>query len=367
MPTQTLGKINTYEMYMHITLQDGSSSIKKKDLAFKASQEKRGKAKVDHDSSSDDEIDDASLALMSKKDKYKKKYKGKKDNSSDDDDKKKNKPYKKKDGKKKEYHNNKNGKAYIIGDWLTDIESSSCSSGDETSDELREENEIVSSKLNGLKTSKRELREKYDKLEGIHNELTTRYNLQKEEYTTLKVNHDNLVLSHEYLSNEPHDATNQVVKIDIATLCDDLNVESIEQGSSSKGKIVVEFNNYDNYIKVKNEKLKKDLEKLATTNTIVLETLDNDHHMALENEMLREENKRLKMVKNLERLSTHDELREENKKLKLEKEHLKTSLNKFTRGQYLQSELLMNTVIKMDRSGIGFLANQENKAKAQHQ
>ena len=51
----------------------------------------------------------------------------------------------------------------------------------------------------------------------IHNELTTRYNLLKEEYTTLKVNHDNLVLSHEYLSNEPHDATNQVVKIDIAT------------------------------------------------------------------------------------------------------------------------------------------------------
>ena len=33
-------------------------------MAFKASQEKRGKARVDHDSSSDDEIDDASLALM---------------------------------------------------------------------------------------------------------------------------------------------------------------------------------------------------------------------------------------------------------------------------------------------------------------
>ena len=63
-PTQILGKVNAHEMYMHITPQDGSSSTKKKDLAFKASQEKRGKAKVDHDSSSDDEIDDASLALM---------------------------------------------------------------------------------------------------------------------------------------------------------------------------------------------------------------------------------------------------------------------------------------------------------------
>ena len=98
-----------------------------------------------------------------------------------------------------------------------------------------------------------------------------------------------------------------------------------------------------------------------TTNTIVIENLDNDHDMALENEMLREENKRLKMEKN------HDELREENKKLKLEKEHLKTGLSKFTRGQYLQSELLMNTMMKMDRSGIGFLANQEKKAQAQHQ
>ena len=56
----------------------------------------------------------------------------------------------------------------------------------------------------------------------------------KEEYTNLKVNYDNLVVSHELLSNEPHDATNNVVKIDIATSCDDLIVESIEQGSNSK-------------------------------------------------------------------------------------------------------------------------------------
>jgi hypothetical protein len=91
-----------------------------------------------------------------------------------------------------------------------------------------------------------------------------------------------------------------------------LIVKSVEQGSSSKGKKLVESYNYDDYIKLKNEneKIKKNLEKLATTNTIVVETLDNDYDMALENEMLREENKRLKMEKNLERLSTHDELRE---------------------------------------------------------
>ena len=62
--TQILGKINAHEMYMHITPQESSSSSNKKDLALKASQEKRGKERVDHDSSSDDEIDDTSLALM---------------------------------------------------------------------------------------------------------------------------------------------------------------------------------------------------------------------------------------------------------------------------------------------------------------
>ena len=62
--TQILGKINAHEIYMHITPQDGSTSTKKKDLAFKASQEKKGKARVEHESSSDDKIDDASLALM---------------------------------------------------------------------------------------------------------------------------------------------------------------------------------------------------------------------------------------------------------------------------------------------------------------
>jgi aspartate oxidase len=53
-------------MYMHITPQEDSSSTKKKDLAFKASQEKsKPRVKeVVHDSSSDDEIDDANLALM---------------------------------------------------------------------------------------------------------------------------------------------------------------------------------------------------------------------------------------------------------------------------------------------------------------
>ena len=164
-------------------------------------------------------------------------------------------------------------------------------------------------------SSKKELKDKHDKLEGMHKELITSHNKLKDEYTNLKINYDNLIIAQEFLSNEPHDATNNVVKIDIATSCDDLIVESIEQGSSSKGKQVVETDNYDEYVKIKNEneKLKKDLEKLSTTNTIVIENLDHDCDIALENEMLKEENKRLKKEKN------HDELKEENKKLKLEK------------------------------------------------
>jgi len=54
-------------MYMHITPQDGSSSsTKKKYLAFKASQEKKGKAKVALESSTEDE-DDTNVALMARK------------------------------------------------------------------------------------------------------------------------------------------------------------------------------------------------------------------------------------------------------------------------------------------------------------
>jgi hypothetical protein len=47
-PTQVLEKINAHEMYMHITPKEGSSSSKKKDLAFKASHEKR-RRRAKHD------------------------------------------------------------------------------------------------------------------------------------------------------------------------------------------------------------------------------------------------------------------------------------------------------------------------------
>jgi hypothetical protein len=119
--------------------------------------------------------------------------------------------------------------------------------------------------------------------------------LLKDDYTSLKVNYDSLVVANE-LSLETHDATNQVVKIDIATSCDDLIDESIEQGSSSKGKKVVKTNCFDDYAKLKseNEKLKQDLEKAATTNTVEIENLDHDQELVDEIEEFKKENNKLK-------------------------------------------------------------------------
>ncbi|XP_066365270.1 uncharacterized protein [Miscanthus floridulus] len=238
---------------MHITPRDGSSN-KKKDLPFKASQEKKGKGKIKEviiESSSDYDSGDQKLVLMlgyldhqfpyEKKDKYKKKNKDKKNDSSDDGDKEKKK-YKtyKKDGKKKRFHKMKNGKAYIFDGWLTDIDFSSDLSSNGSDDEAAE-----------------------------------------------KINHDKLVISYDLLYNDIHDTSNNVVKVDIATSCDDLIVESTEQGSCSKGKQVVVAKYYDDYVKMKNEKLKKDIEKLSINGTIIIEKQDDDYDMALEEDMLK--------------------------------------------------------------------------------
>ena len=57
-------------------------------------------------------------------------------------------------------------------------------------------------------------------------------------------------------------------------------------------------------------------------------------------------------------------LTQENNKLKLEKEHLTNGLAKFTRGKDLQNELFMNTIMKMDKSGIGYKAQQSKLIKS---
>jgi len=224
--------------------------------------------------------------------------------------------------------------------------------------ELRDQNEIMTANLKELKLSLKELKEKHDKLEVVHGELITRHKVLKEEFITLKVSNDNLELAYDLAINETHVATNHVAKLDVATSCDDLLVESIGKCGSCKGNNVVVVESYDDTIKIKQEnekikcenvKLKKDLEEQTKHNNIIVETLDHDKALAYENKKLKEENQYLnlglmydKQDKDesfiLEELDSKDDpiikrLTLENKKLKLEKDHLTKGLAKFTRGK----------------------------------
>jgi hypothetical protein len=98
---------------------------------------------------------------------------------------------------------------------------------------------------------------------------------------------------------------------------------------------------------LENQKLRKYFTDATTKGKIAIESSDSNNELALDNERLREEIK----------------------KLKLEKENLATSVQKFNKGQYLKNELLMNTDMKNNKSGIGcnsFVqkkATNQNKAK----
>jgi len=122
----------------------------------------------------------------------------------------------------------------------------------------------MTTKLKELKLSLKELKEKHEKLESVHDELITRHRVLKEEFITLKVNNDNLELAYDLAINEPHVATNHVAKLDVATSCDDLFVESISKCVGCKGKNVVVAESYEDTIKIKeeNEKIKCENEKL---------------------------------------------------------------------------------------------------------
>jgi hypothetical protein len=73
--------------------------------------------------------------------------------------------------------------------------------------------------------------------------------------------------------------------------------------------------------------LKRYLTDATTRGKVAIESNDFNNELAVDNERLRNEVK----------------------KLKNENEHLTTSVQKFNKGQYLQNELLMNTVIKTTR------------------
>jgi hypothetical protein len=50
-----------------------------------------------------------------------------------------------------------------------------------------------------------------------------------EDYTKIKIDYDNLLIANELLSCNTHEAINPVVKIDVATSCDDLS--QVDQSS----------------------------------------------------------------------------------------------------------------------------------------
>jgi regulator of replication initiation timing len=82
---------------------------------------------------------------------------------------------------------------------------------------------------------------------------------------------------------------------------------------------------------LENQKLKKYLAEATTRGKVVIESNDINNELIVDNERLR------------------DEVKE----LKIGKEHLATSVQKFNKGLYLQNELLVNTVMKNNKSGIG--------------
>jgi uncharacterized phage infection (PIP) family protein YhgE len=350
--------------------------------------------------------------------------------------KKENKFFKRKDGKHKRFHKNKNGKAYIAGDWLTDIESSSESSSSEeendekvvaiagdfsspppspsstshlclmakgeqkvqlendiiddcdsdsdeeyaspsydeladllkqytqiirkskakcdklkdenefltakydivvkASEEMKDENKTMSSTKNELKTALKDAKDKCKKLSEATRELKDRLVKVKEDYTKIKIDYVNLLIANELLSCNTHEAINPVVKIDVATSCDDLSqVDQFSLNNELIEKVEV--------MTLENQKLKRYLTDATTRGKVALESNDINNELVVDNERLRDEVK----------------------KLKIEKEHLATSIQKFNKGHYLQNELLMNIVMKNNKSGIGynsFCAKESNKS-----
>jgi chromosome segregation ATPase len=94
---------------------------------------------------------------------------------------------------------------------------------------MKEENKTMSSTKNELKTSLKDAKEKFEKLSEANRELKDRLVKIKEDNTKIKIDYDNLLISNELLSCDTHEAINLVVKLDVATSCDDQS--NVDQSS----------------------------------------------------------------------------------------------------------------------------------------
>jgi hypothetical protein len=169
------------------------------------------------------------------------------------------------------------------------------------SDEMKEENKTMSSTVNELTSSLKDAKDKCDELNEANRELKDRLVKIKEDYTKIKFDHDNLLVENELLSCNTHEAINPVVKIDVATLCDDLS-----QGDQTS--LHDELTEKVEVLTLDNQKLKRYLIDATTRGKVSIENNDFNNELAVDNERLKNEVK----------------------KLKSENEHLATSVQKNT-------------------------------------
>jgi chromosome segregation ATPase len=158
------------------------------------------------------------------------------------------------------------------------------------SDEMKEENKTKSSTVSELKTSLKDAKDKCDKLNEANRELKERLVKIKEDYTKIKIDHDNLLVANELLSCNTNEAINPIVKIDVATSCDDLSqddqtslhdelIEKVEvlmldkqklkrylTDATTRGKVAIGNNDFNNELAVDNERLKNEVKKLKSEN-----------------------------------------------------------------------------------------------------
>ena len=102
----------------------------------------------------------------------------------------------------------------------------------------------------------------------------------KEDYTQIKFDHDNLLVENEILSCKTHEAINPVVKIDVATSCDDLSQE--EQTS-----LHAELTEKVEVLTLDNQKLKNYLTDATTRGKVAIENNDFNNELAVDNQRLK--------------------------------------------------------------------------------
>ena len=83
----------------------------------------------------------------------------------------------------------------------------------------------------------------------------------KEDYTKIKIDYDNLLIANELLSCNTHETINPIVKIDVATSCDDLS--KVDQ-SSLHDQLIEKVE----VMTLENQKLKKYLTDATTKGKI---------------------------------------------------------------------------------------------------